>query len=53
MGEIRKLEKYGTKVQKDGSNQGFFVWLECNFASLLGPTNNNVHAGSPSGILML
>ena len=53
MGEIRILQKYGPKGKKNGLNQGFFEYLECNFASLLGPTNNKLHAHVPSGILML
>ena len=34
-------------------NQRLFGYLECNLASLLGPTNNRVQAYLPSGILML
>ena len=53
MGEIRILQKLGLKWQKNGLIQWLFEYLECNFASLLGPTNNKVHAHVPSGILML
>ena len=52
-GEAAFLVKWGSKGQKSGLNQWFLEYLECNFASLLGPTNNKVQAHLPSGILML
>jgi len=53
MGEIKRLQKYGSKWPKSGLNQWLFEYLECDFTSLLGPTNNKVQAHLPSGILML
>ena len=53
MGEFSHLIEWGSKLQKNGLNQGFFEYLECDLVFLFGPTNNKVQADLPSGILML